>query len=152
MSRRSRVAFYLSRRSTVFRRLFVSASDATRQKARFVLGGSLNAVAAFGIYSTLVMFLGESGYALAATVSHLISSFISFNLNRYLVFLSPGSYWGQLVRFQVTLTLVLVLNVCLLVMLVGWFGWNPILAQLTCLVPVSVASYYGHHLFSFRRR
>ena len=132
-------------------RLLESMSIETIKKVRFLFFGGLNVVIAFAVYSTFLLIIGEIRYMQAAIVSHVVSSFVSYSLNRHFVFRSLGSYWKQLMRFQATLLVVLGLNIVLLAILVGGLTWHPIPAQLLCLVPVSIASYYGHRFFSFHR-
>jgi len=53
-------------------------------------------------------------------------------------------------RFQVTYTVILALNLALLISFVELLQWPVLVAQAVCLCFVAISSYLGHKYFSFR--
>ena len=122
------------------------------QKFRFVLVGAANTVFGYLLFAGLLLAVGDEFYAFVGVVSHLVATTVSFELNRSYVFGSRNRAWGEYLRFQMTCTLVLAMNLALLVAFVELLGWPVLVAQAVCLCFVAVSSYIGHKYFSFRQR
>ncbi len=122
------------------------------QKLRFLLVGLVNTLFGFGLFALLIFGFGDSSYLMAAIVSHIAATTVSFLLNRTVVFRRSGPVIPDFVRFQVTYVVVLGINLVLLTVLVEIAGWPILLSQAACVLVVGVTSYLGHKYFSFHRR
>lgn len=122
------------------------------QKFRFLVVGVANTVFGYLLFAGLLFAVGEESYVLTGVVSHLVATTLSFGLNRTYVFGSDGRILLDYLRFQVTYTLILALNLVLLTAFVEFLRWPVLVAQAVCLCFVAVSSYLGHKHFSFRRR
>jgi putative flippase GtrA len=125
---------------------------ARSQKFRFLLVGVANTVFGYLLFAGLLLVVGEDSYVLTGVISHLVATTLSFGLNRTYVFESGGRILLDYLRFQVTYTLILALNLALLIAFVEFLGWPVLVAQAVCLFFVAVSSYLGHKYFSFRRK
>ena len=125
---------------------------AKSQKFRFLLVGVANTVFGYLFFAGLLLAVGQESYVLTGVISHLVATTLSFGLNRTYVFGSDGRVWLDYVRFQVTYTFILALNLALLIAFVELLGWPILVAQAVCLCIVAVSSYLGHKYFSFRRK
>ena len=123
---------------------------ARSQKVRFLLVGVANTVFGYLLFAGLLLVVGEDSYVLTGVISHLLSTTLSFGLNRTYVFESGGRILLQYLKFQVTYTLILALNLALLIAFVEFLGWPVLVAQAVCLFFVAVSSFLGHKYFSFR--
>ena len=124
---------------------------AKSQKFRFLVVGVANTVFGYLLFAGLLFAVGEESYVLTGVVSHLLATTLSFGLNRTYVFGSDGRILLDYLRFQVSYTLILALNLALLIAFVEFIRWPALVAQAVCLFFVAVSSYVGHKYFSFRR-
>lgn len=125
---------------------------AKSQKFRFLVVGVANTVFGYLLFAGLLFAVGEESYVLTGVVSHLVATTLSFGLNRTYVFGSDGRILLDYLRFQVTYTLILALNLALLIAFVEFLRWPVLVAQAVCLCFVAVSSYLGHKYFSFRHK
>ena len=125
---------------------------ARSQKFRFLLVGVTNTVFGYLLFAGLLLAVGEESYVLASVIGHLAATTLSFGLNRTYVFGSRNRVVAEYLRFQVTYTLILALNLALLIVFVEFIGWPVLVAQAVCLCFVAVSSYLGHKYFSFRHK
>ena len=125
---------------------------AKSQKFRFLVVGVANTVFGYLLFAGLLLAVGEESYVLTGVLSHLVATTLSFGLNRNYVFGSDGRILLDYLRFQVTYTLILALNVALLIAFVEFLRWPVLVAQAVCLCFVAVSSYLGHKYFSFRHK
>lgn len=123
---------------------------ARSQKFRFLLVGVTNTVFGYLLFASLLLVVGDVSYVLAGVISHLTATTLSFGLNRTYVFRSKNRVLAEYLRFQLTYTLILALNLSLLIALVEFLGWPVLVAQAVCLLFVAVSSYLGHRYVSFR--
>lgn len=123
---------------------------AKSQKFRFLFVGVANTVFGYLFFAGLLLAVGEESYVLTGVLSHLVATTLSFGLNRTYVFGSEGRILLDYLRFQVTYTLILSLNLGLLIAFVEFLRWPVLVAQAVCLCFVAVSSYLGHKYFSFR--
>ncbi len=120
------------------------------QRVRFLIVGVANTVFGYLLFAGFLLVVGEGSYVLAGVMSHLAATTLSFGLNRTYVFGSRNRVLAEYLRFQVTYTVVLALNLSLLIAFVEFLGWPVLVAQAICLCFVAVSSYLGHKYFSFR--
>ena len=123
-----------------------------RQKFCFLLVGFANTVFGYLLFAVLLLAAGEEHYVLTGVVSHFIATTSSFALYRTYVFGPRGRVLLDYLRFQLTYTLILALNLASLIALVDLLDWPVLVAQAVCLCLVAVSSYLGHKYFSFRRK
>ena len=121
------------------------------RKFRFLLVGLANTVFGYLLFAGLLLAVGEESYVLTGVLSHLVTTTLSFWLNRTYVFGSEGRVLLDYLRFQMIYTLILALNLALLISFVEFLRWPVLAAQAVCLCFVAVSSYLGHKYFSCRR-
>jgi len=89
----------------------------------------------------------------ALAIESLITFFVGFMLNKYLVF-TQSNLKGriQLFRYGSVVATNILLNYALLKMLVEAFGFYPTLAKLFITILLAVFSYFSQKHFSFKVR
>lgn len=122
------------------------------QKLRFLIVGAINTVFGYSFFAVLLRAFGETQYVIAVAVSTIVATSLSFALNRLYVFGSRGQLFFDYLRFQITYSVVLLVNLALLLVLVELVDWPVLLSQAVCLCFVAVSSYLGHKYFSFRHK
>ncbi len=85
------------------RRLWQSASKLIDTKLlRYMLVGGINTLVGWAILFGLLNLTG-CGYWISSAVSYILSSILSFFLNKYFTFRSHGSTWREVLRFALTI-------------------------------------------------
>ncbi len=123
------------------------------ERIRFVVVGGFNTLFGYALFVGFEWLL-DGNYLLSICLSYAIATIVAFVLHRNITFAVKG-HRGILIdffRFESVYVVMLAVNAALLVVLVGWWGWAPYLAQAAIVVITTVGSYFGHKLFSFRGR
>lgn len=122
------------------------------EKIRFLAVGSFNTLIGYLTFSILQFRFGQSiGYIGSLIISHLFVSILAFYLYRKLVFKVQGRLFLDFIRFQGVYSISLILNIVILPMFVQVVGINPYFGQALSICVVTILSFIGHKLFSFRR-
>ncbi len=120
-------------------------------KIRFLLVGGYNTVFSFSLFCLLQYLLGSKlHYILILFFCHLISVFNSFVNLKYFVFRSDKNFWFEYVKVNIVYAFYFVLNAMLLYLLKDLLGINIYIAQLICIMTLTIASYFSHKYFSFK--
>lgn len=122
------------------------------EKIRYLLVGGFNT--AFGLlvfYCVQFLFGNYITYIGSLLSTHLIVSTLGFVLYRKYVFKVSGNLVVDFLRFQSVYSVSLIANLLILPLLVSGLHWNVYLAQTVTVGVVTVVSFIGHKIFSFRR-
>jgi putative flippase GtrA len=117
------------------------------QMVRFVLVGILNTAVGYGSFFILLFFCN---YLVALVVSHFIGVTNSYLWNKYWTFRTSGDRLREFLRFNVVYLAVLGTNIVFLGFLVDGLHFDPRIGQLIVLPTVTLISFFGHKLWSFR--
>lgn len=125
------------------------------ERVRFLLVGGTNTVVGYGLFAVLELAIGRQvGYLVSLYISYALAVALAFVLHRRFTFRVTGS--GSLVvdflRFASVYVVTLAINTVALPLLVEVGGLTPLVAQAIVVVVTTVISYFGHKLFSFRRK
>ena len=120
-------------------------------KIRFLLVGGYNTLFSFLLFCLLQTLLGGIfHYIVILLFCHLISVFNSFVSLKYFVFRSPKNFLNEYLKVNIVYAVYFVLNALLLYSLKDLLGINIYIAQLLCIIILTVASYFSHKYFSFK--
>lgn len=130
-------------------RSMIDKSKHFLQFARFVFVGVLNTIVGYGGY---LVFLYFGFHYLAAMVgSHVVGVTNSYFWNKYWTFKSRIKSHAEKVRFISVYAVTFVLNAVILTLLIQKIGMGAKLAGLVALLVVTVVSFGGHKLWSFKQ-
>ena len=117
---------------------------------RFILVGILNTIVGYGCYFVLLYL--QVNYIISLAVSHIVGVTNSFFWNKYWTFRSNGNIKHELVRFILVYVITFFLNLGVLVVFVEALMIDKRIAQVYALFIVTIVSYLGHKLWSFKDR
>lgn len=120
-------------------------------KIRFFIVGAFNAGVSYFIYSLVVFFLGASYYQTALALAWVISSVVSFNMQRNFVFHSKGNVIKEYFKCCTTWVFSYIINACLLEFFVKKILINVYIAQILATLISAVFTYIMFKKFAFRK-
>lgn len=120
-------------------------------KIRFLIVGGANAGISYLLYSCFVFFLGDEKYQAALALAWVISSFISFTTQKYLVFNVEGNIFKQYLKCCTTWVFSYIINALLLEIFVQKLSFNVYLAQLLATFIAAIFTYVLFKKFAFRK-
>ncbi len=124
---------------------------------RFLLVGVINTVVGTAIMFGLYNLAGAS-YWLSSAANYILTSILSFFLNKYFTFRSQESGWKPVVRFVVNIALCYLLAYGLAEPLVRWLlsgSSQTVRENVAMLVGMCLftgLNYLGQRLFAFREK
>jgi putative flippase GtrA len=124
------------------------------RRVAYLIVGAFNTANAFFLFVVAQLVLGTSfrGYMASLLISHVLGVLCAFVLHRRFVFRVRGHVWLDLARFEVVNLAALGLNAVLLPFFVEVVGLPVIGAQIVAGGLAVIGTYFGHLLFSFRRK
>jgi putative flippase GtrA len=125
-----------------------------RREIRFLVVGGLNTLLALALFASSHLVLGPDVPYLALLVpTYGIGIPVAFATQRIFVFdAHGGSVVVDFARYTLVQLFSVVLNAGLLALFVEVISAPLLLAQVITLALIVVVTYFGHLLFSFRRR
>lgn len=125
-----------------------------RREIRFVVVGGLNTVLALALFACAHLVLGPGVPYLALLVpTYAIGIPVAFATQRIVVFdARGGSVMVDFARYTLVQLFSVALNAGLLALFVEVISAPVLLAQTITVAIIVVVTYFGHLLFSFRRR
>jgi putative flippase GtrA len=109
--------------------------------------GILNTVVGYGVFFLLVNYLF---YLLALLIAHITGVIHSFLWNKYWVFKSKKINLWEFIKFNVIYAVVFFVNAVALFVCVDRIHADPKLAQLLLLPIITVVSFFGQKLWTFK--
>jgi putative flippase GtrA len=119
------------------------------QFIKFLCIGILNSIAGYGSFFILVNYLN---YQIALLCGHLIGVTNSFFWNKLLVFKTSNISIMEFLRFNVVYLFVYLTNAIALYICVDIFNVDPRPAQLLLLPLVTLVSFFGQKLWTFKEK
>ncbi len=120
-------------------------------KIRFLFIGCVNALISFCFYSIFCIIFGKSNYQLSLILSWMISSIISFTLQKYLVFQSGGNWFREYSKCCITWIFSYILNALFLEICVKYLTLNVFISQIISTFMVAIFTYVLFKNFAFRK-
>lgn len=119
-------------------------------KIRFLIVGCFNAAVSYTFYVVFCLLFGAENYQLALILSWVLSSFISFSTQKYLVFESKGSWLKEYSKCCMTWCISYVMNALILEFFIRFMVINVYLAQIISTLSVAILTYFLFKNFAFR--
>lgn len=120
-------------------------------KIRFLIIGSINAGISFLIYSFFCWILGENYYQASLASAWILSSFISFTLQKFCVFNTEGNILKQYFKCCTTWLISYIINAIVLEILVQIFQLNVYFSQIIATFTCAISTYVLFKNYAFRR-
>jgi putative flippase GtrA len=124
------------------------------QRVRFLLVGGFNTFFGYAVFAGLYLLFGAHiGYLACLYMQYALCVPLAFFLHRRITFRVRGHDHLALdfMRFCGVYVIALVFNTVALPVLVESLRMSPLLAQAMVVTVSTIATYFGHKLFSFRR-
>jgi len=119
---------------------------------RFLLVGGFNFLFGYGLFAAFWFAFSKTWpdwiIVLVTTVIGITESFLT---HRYVTYRATGSFWRQYLRFYVVYGVQTFVNLGVIRLFVTIGGWNAYGVQFVTLVLLTVATYWAHKLYSFRK-
>ena len=114
--------------------------------------GAWNFAFGYGVFAMLYWALRGVWHDWAITfLAAILGITMSFLTHRIITYRSHGCWWREYVRFYVVYGGQSLLNIFLIWLLVTCMGYNAYLMQFLILAVLTIASYWAHKLYSFRK-
>ena len=120
-------------------------------KIRYLFVGGFNAGVSYLIYALLCLILGEKIYQIALALAWLLSSSISFTMQRTFVFESKGVWYKEYAKCCVTWFFSYLINAGLLEFTVQYLNLNVYIAQIISNLTAAIFTYIAFKLFAFKK-
>jgi putative flippase GtrA len=117
------------------------------QVIRFCMIGILNTIVGYGVFFLLVNYLY---YLLALVFAHCTGVVHSFLWNKYWIFKSGEFRVSEFIKFNLIYAVVFLVNALALYVSVDIIHVNVRLAQLVLLPVITLVSFFGQKLWTFR--
>lgn len=121
-------------------------------KLRYLIVGSFNAGVCYLIYSLICLIMGAKVYQIALALAWLLSSIISFSMQRTLVFEGKGVWYKEYLKCCITWFFSYLINAGLLEFTVKYMHLNVYIAQLISNFTAAVFTYILFKTFAFRKQ
>lgn len=125
------------------------------ERIRFLLVGGFNTVFGYALFVVFELLIGRTlGYFVSLYAAYVVAVVVAFLLHRHFTYrvTGTGNVIIDLLRFASVSLVALAVNTVALPVLVELAGLQPIVAQAIIVVVTTLISYFGHKLFSFRRK
>ena len=119
------------------------------KEIRFFITGCFNALISYIFYVIFCHLLGADCYQYALIIAWFLSSLISFNAQKYLVFQSSGSSFKEYLKCCVTWFFSYLINAGFLELAVKVFLINIFIAQIAANLCAAVFTYVLFKKFAF---
>lgn len=120
------------------------------EKIRFLIIGTVNASFSYGIYSIICLIFGEKIYQTALGLSWVLSSVLSFSLQKNLVFRSKNNWFKEYLKCCTTWIISYILNAVLLEIFVRYLCINIFFAQLVSTLLAAILTYILFKFYTFK--
>ena len=130
-------------------------SVADAKLLRFLLVGVINTLVGYGIEFGMFRWVCGNMYVASAT-NYVLTSILSFFLNKYFTFRSKGGGWREVLRFALNIAVCYVISHVLAIEGMEWllrnadFALKPYLIMVVGSGLFVVTNYLGQRFFAFK--
>lgn len=121
-------------------------------KIRFLLVGGFNAGVSYLIYAAFCFLLGTGAYQAALAIAWILSSAVSFTMQKFLVFRSDGDWKKEYAKCCTTWVFSYLINAGVLEFVVKSFHLNVYVAQIVATLAAAIFTYIVFKKFAFRNK
>lgn len=146
-------SFWAFNPDSIFKRLHIFIKNVLHdpvsrtQLIKFCLVGILNTIVGYGAFFILVNYLY---YIFALLIAHIIGVIHSFFWNKYWIFKTKTIEPGEFIKFNIIYIIVFIANAVALFVCVDIISVDPKVAQLILLPLITVISFFGQKLWTFK--
>ncbi len=121
-------------------------------KVRFLLTGVLNSLFGLIMFPFFYYFLEEYKlhYLIILTISQFVCIIFAYFTNKFLVFKTKGNYIPELLKFFTFHLSHFIINLMALPILVEFFQFEPVMAQIFFAITVIITSYFWQSRITFK--
>ena len=120
----------------------------SRQAFRYVVGGGLGTAVHLAVLTLMVEWYGM-GVVYATVAGFMAALFISYVLNHYWTFQSQRRHASSFWRYVLVCLSGLMLNTGMVYVMVEYFGWWYLSAQLCVILVVPISNYLLNRYWAF---
>jgi len=119
---------------------------------RFLIVGVWNTLFSYIVFAVLYHFFGGGWRDVPVQViSAVVGITNAYVCHRVVTFRSQGSWWQEYIRFYVVYGLQALLQMFAFFIFSTWLKYNGYIVQFVLTIVFSLASYWAHKTYSFRR-
>jgi len=119
---------------------------------RFLVVGAFNFVFGYGLFALFWWLFGARWPDwLIILVTTIIGITEAFLTHRFITYRSHGCWWREYLRFYVVYGAQTFVNMGTIRLFVTCLGWNAYAVQFATLVSLTIASYWAHKVYSFKK-
>lgn len=119
-------------------------------KIRFLIIGGFNAGVSYLIYSAFCFLLGTGAYQVALAIAWILSSVVSFTMQKFFVFRSQGDWKKEYAKCCTTWFFSYLINAGILELIVKILHLNVYIAQIIATVTAAIFTYVLFKKFAFK--
>ncbi len=120
-------------------------------KLRFLFIGGINTSISYFMFLIFLFFLGKENYQLSLALSWALSSFISFILQKTLVFQTKGNWLVEYIKCLFTWAIAYIINALLLELVVAYYSLSPAFGQIIAIFCTTIFTYMLFKYFAFKK-
>jgi len=119
---------------------------------RFLIVGAWNTLFSYFVFAVLYRLWGGGWRDVPVQlVTAILGISNAYICHRILTFKSQGVWWKEYLRFYVVYGLQFLLQMVAFFLFATWMGFNGYVVQLVLTIMFTIASYWAHKEFSFKR-
>jgi putative flippase GtrA len=128
----------------------IELNDTLTKFIKFSIIGFVNTASSYFLYFVLLEF-AQVNYLIASAVSYVVGILISYFGNKYWTFRLIRSGWRlEFIKFMILNIAGLAINTLIMLLLVGNYKLDPLIAQLIALSVVIFYNFFGSKFWVFR--
>ncbi len=118
---------------------------------KFVVIGTCNTLISFLLFTVFIKVSGEENYQASLFASWFFSSFISFVLQKTIVFQTKGNWLKEYVKCMISWSIGYGINALSLELIVQYFAFPVLIGQLIAIVLTTLCTFVLFKYFAFNR-
>lgn len=118
---------------------------------KFVAVGTCNTLISFLLFTLFIKVSGEENYQASLFASWFFSSFISFVLQKTIVFQTKGNWLKEYVKCMISWSVGYGINALSLELIVQYFAFPVLIGQLIAIVLTTLCTFVLFKYFAFNR-
>jgi Predicted membrane protein len=118
---------------------------------KFVFVGICNTLVSYLLFALFIKVSGEENYQASLFASWFFSSFISFVLQKTIVFQTKGNWLKEYVKCMISWSVGYGINALSLELIVQYFAFPVLIGQLIAIVLTALCTFVLFKYFAFNR-